>query len=138
MSSEYGVAAPRNQTVVGVILEATVGCRGYVACCIVGKHFLCQNIVVRILDGSLDDTIQAIITITEFGAFVKMFFCDDFRQYLARLLTRVGCSTVMHFKKKLAVTKLAPTGIQGSHGGKLLFGRARCVFIEKTVLGSVN
>ena len=78
----YRIAAPRNQTVVGIIQEAAVGGRGYVACCIVGKHLLCQNIVVRILDGSLDDTIQAIITITEFGDFVKAFFCDDFRQYL--------------------------------------------------------
>ena len=71
-----------NETVVGIIQEATVGCRGHITSRIVGKHFLCQNIVVRILDGSLDDMIQAIITITEFGAFVKAFFCDDFRQYL--------------------------------------------------------
>ena len=68
VSSEYGVAAPRNQTVVGVILEAAVGGRGYVACCIVVESF-CRNdrVIAEFLDSPCSNSAEIIISITHFG-----------------------------------------------------------------------
>ena len=63
----YGVAIERDQTVVGVILEATVGCRGYVTCCIVveglGRH---NRVIAELLDSSRSDPAEIIISIAHF------------------------------------------------------------------------
>lgn len=72
VSSEYGVAAPRDQTVVGVILEATVGCRGYVTCCIVveglGRY---HRVITELLDSPCSNSAEIIISITHFGRICK-------------------------------------------------------------------
>ena len=68
----YGIAVERDQTVVGVIPEATIGCRGYVACCIVveglGRY---HRVIAELLDSSRSDPAETIISITHFGRICK-------------------------------------------------------------------
>ena len=68
----YGVAIERDQTVVGVILEATVGCRGYIACCIVVEGLGRYNrVIAELLDSSRSDPAETIISITHFCRICK-------------------------------------------------------------------
>ena len=63
VSSEYGVAAPRNQTVVGIILEATVGCRGYVTCCIVVEVLGRNNrVITELLDSPCSNSAEMVLS----------------------------------------------------------------------------
>ena len=68
----YGVAIERDQTVVGVILEAAIGCRGYVAGYIVveglGRY---HRVIAELLDSSRSDSAEIIISITHFGRICK-------------------------------------------------------------------
>ena len=68
----YSVAVERNQTVVGVILEDAIGCRGYVTCCIVveglGRY---HRVIAELLDSSRSDPAETIISITHFGRICK-------------------------------------------------------------------
>ena len=68
----YGVTIERDQTVVGVILEAAIGCRGYVACCIVveglGRY---HRVIAELLDSSRSDPAEIIISITQSGRICK-------------------------------------------------------------------
>ena len=83
----YGVAVERDQTVVGVILEAAIGCRGYVACCIVVEGFGRYNrVIAELLDSSRSDSAEIIISITHFGRICKYFFFDDSRQIIVSVL----------------------------------------------------
>ena len=64
----YRIAVERDQTVVGVILEAAVGCRGYVACCIVVEGLGRYNrVIAELLDSSRSDPAEIIISITHLG-----------------------------------------------------------------------
>ena len=68
----YSISVERDQTVVGVILEAAVGCRGYVARCIVveglGRY---HRVIAELLDSSRSDSAEIIISITHFGRICK-------------------------------------------------------------------
>ena len=68
----YGVAVERDQTVVGVILEAAIGGYGYVACCIVveglGRY---HRVIAELLDSSRSNPAETIISITQFGRSCK-------------------------------------------------------------------
>lgn len=68
----YGVAVERDQAVIRVILEAAVGGRGYVACCIVVKG-LCRNdrVITELLDSPCSNSAEAIISITHLGRICK-------------------------------------------------------------------
>lgn len=62
----YGVAVERDQTVIRVILEAAVGGRGYVTCCIVVKG-LCRNdrVITELLDSPCSKTLLRLPLIDE-------------------------------------------------------------------------
>ena len=83
----YGVAVERDQTVVGVILEAAVGCRGYVACCIVveglGRY---HRVIAELFDSSRSDPAEIIISITHFGRICKYLFFEYSRQIIVNIL----------------------------------------------------
>ena len=68
----YSISVERDQTVVGVILEAAIGCRGYVACCIIveglGRY---HRVIAELLDSSRSDSAEIIISITHFGRICK-------------------------------------------------------------------
>ena len=68
----YRISVERDQTVVGVILEAAIGCRGYVTCCIVveglGRY---HRVIAELLDSSRSDPAETIISITHFGRICK-------------------------------------------------------------------
>ena len=70
----HGIAVEDGQTVVGVIPEAAVGSIGDVARRIVGEGLFRENFVVQILHGSLDDSVEFIISITHFFVFGKYFY----------------------------------------------------------------
>lgn len=74
----YGVAVERDQAVIRVILEAAVGGRGYVACCIVVKG-LCRNdrVITELLDSPCSNSAETIISITHLGRICK---CLDEKQ----------------------------------------------------------
>ena len=64
----YGVAVERDQTVVGVILEAAIRCRGYVTCCIVVEVLGRNNrVIAELLDSPCSNSAEAIIGITHLG-----------------------------------------------------------------------
>ena len=92
----YGVAIERDQTVVGVILEAAVGGRGYVTCCIVveglGRY---HRVIAELLDSSRSDSAEIIISITHFGRICKYLFFDNSRQVVISVFKacnyRAGC-----------------------------------------------
>lgn len=76
MIVRYGVAIEYNQSVIRVILETTVGRIGDVACRIVGVILGGNHrITAQTPSDSLRNTIQIIISITEFGILVKFYFC---------------------------------------------------------------
>ena len=74
----HGVAVERDQTVVGVILEAAIGCRGYVTCCIVveglGRD---HRVITELLDSPCCNSAEIIISITHFG---RICMCLDEKQ----------------------------------------------------------
>ena len=67
----YRIAVERDQTVVGVILEAAVWRRGYVARRVISKRFLRENNVAYVFGRSLGYTVHTIISITHFGRICK-------------------------------------------------------------------
>ena len=68
----YSVAIEAYQAVVGVILEAAIGCRGYVTCCIVVEGLGRYNrVIAELLDSSRSDSAEIIISITHFGRICK-------------------------------------------------------------------
>ena len=68
----YTVSIEYHKSVVGVILEAAVGCRGYVTRCIVveglGRY---HQVVAEFLDRSRSYSAEIIISITHFGRICK-------------------------------------------------------------------
>ena len=71
----YGVAVERDQTVVGVILEATARRRGYISRQVIAKAFFRQHSIIQILDGPLGNSAKVIISITHLGRICKYFSC---------------------------------------------------------------
>ena len=68
----YGVAVERDQTVVGVILEAAIGGCGYVTRCIVVEGFgRYHRVFAELLDSSRSESAEIIISITHFGRICK-------------------------------------------------------------------
>ena len=66
-------AVKAGQAVIGVILEAAIGCRGYVARCVVAERLRRNHgIITQLLHRSRSDSVQAIISITHFGGICKM------------------------------------------------------------------
>ena len=92
----YRISVERDQTVVGIILEATIGCRCYVTCCIVVEGLGRYNrVIAELLDSSLSDPAEIIISITHFGRICKYLFFDNSRQIIVSVLKsgnyRAGC-----------------------------------------------
>ena len=69
----YGVPIEHHKSIIGVILEATIGRIGNVTGSVVGKGLLGKNVAAQILGRSLGHTVEAIISIAESGVFVKDF-----------------------------------------------------------------
>ena len=65
-------AVKAGQAVIGVILEAAIGRRGYVTRCVVAEHLRRNHgIITQLLHRSRSDSVQAIISITQFGGICK-------------------------------------------------------------------
>ena len=69
----YGVPIEHHKSIIGIIPETAIGRIGNITCRVVRKCFLGKNAATQILGRSLGHMVETIISIAEFGVFVKDF-----------------------------------------------------------------